>query len=64
MVAAFARAGVLPASLSLGDLRACLFWEQRRGRYSDEVAVEGKQRDYLLALLGAIRASVAPRRNG
>ncbi len=64
VVTAFARDGALPLFLSLGDLRACFFWEQRRSRYAVKVEIAGKQRDYLRALLDAIRVEIIARRGG
>ena len=64
VIAAFVRDGFLPGSLSLSDLRAWLFWQQRRSRYAVDVTITGKERDYILALLDAIRVKVATSRVG
>src|SRR5688572_5778409 len=48
-VRVFAATSSLPDSLSLSDLRACLFWEQRRDRHAETWEIEGKQFDYIQA---------------
>src|SRR5437773_776562 len=58
VVTAFAEKGSLPSSLSLSDLRACFFWEERRVRHTMMWKIDAKQADYLRALLEAIRAKV------
>ncbi|MGH7172256.1 MAG: hypothetical protein ACRELF_00500 [Gemmataceae bacterium] len=58
VVRVFAEIGSLPSSLSLCDLRACLFWEQRRDRHTGLWKIEGKQFDYIQALLAAIKAKI------
>jgi hypothetical protein len=55
---AFAEEGSLPSSLSLSDLRACLFWEERAVRHNMQWKIDGKQAEYLRALLESIRATV------
>jgi hypothetical protein len=58
VVKAFAEGGCLPSCLSLSDLRACLFWEERRVRHTMMWQMDEKQMDYLRALLECIRAKV------
>lgn len=53
-----AREGTLPVELT--ELRACLFFEQRRWRHF-EAPPEGKPMAHILRLLEAIRAAVAAR---
>lgn len=53
-----AREGTLPVELT--ELRACLFFEQRRWRHF-EAPPQGKPMTHILALLEAIRAAVAAR---
>lgn len=53
-----ARAGTLPVDLT--ELRACLFFEQRRWRQFD-APPEGKPMAHIIRLLEAIRAAVAAR---
>ena len=53
-----AQAGTLPDDLT--ELRACLFFEQRRWRQFDEPP-QGKPMEHILRLLEAIRKAVAKR---
>jgi hypothetical protein len=53
-VSAFAASGSLPAGLSIDDLRALLFFEQRRWRHLD-VALDEQAAMYVDALLTTIR---------
>ena len=53
-----AREGTLPVDLT--ELRACLFFEQRRWRQFD-APPEGKPMEHILRLLEAIRTAVASR---
>ena len=55
---AFSEGGSLPGSLSLSDLRACLFWEERRAHHTGIWAIEGNQHGYLRALIEAMRARI------
>ena len=55
---AHARAGTVPESLT--ELRACLFFEQRRWRQFD-VPPQGRPMEHILRLLEAIRTAVANR---
>jgi hypothetical protein len=61
VVQVFAQEGSLPESLSMSDLRACLFWEQRRDRHAGTWEIEGKQVAYISALLNAIRVAIRAR---
>jgi hypothetical protein len=58
VAAAFVGRDALPPGLPLSALRACLFWEQRRSRYSDSLALSGVGLAYVRALLDAIQASI------
>lgn len=58
VAAAFVDQGSLPPDLTLSALRACLFWQQRRSRYSDSLALSGVELAYIRALLDAIQASI------
>ena len=61
IIQGFAETGCLPTSLSLGDLRACLFWEQRRDHHADKREIVGIQSNYIHALLKAIKEKVRAR---
>jgi hypothetical protein len=53
----FARNAASLQSLSLTELRACLFFEQRRFRHFGSEP-QGADRDYINALLEAIRSKI------
>lgn len=56
VAAAFVSGGALPSGLTLSELRACLFWEQRRSRNSEAGVISLA---YIRALLDAIQAGCA-----
>ena len=58
VVNSFAEGGHLPSCLSLTDLRACLFWEERRIRHTMMWKMDENLREYLSAFLEAIRTRV------
>jgi|GEM_PF-6787866 len=62
VIAAWVRDGVLPTTLSLADLRACLFWQQRRCHFAGTVAIPDRQRGHLCAILEAIRSKLIAQR--
>jgi hypothetical protein len=59
----FWRTGALPNSLTLDELRACLFYEQRRWRHFGEQPGP-EEMNYIYRLIEAIREKVKSREKG